>query len=163
MQFGQQLERHLPQSQIWHLWIEVLRRYHGRKWQFSRTLRFRSSASGVWGLLWTFLPWCYKVHPDTFPPSGTTKASEQPANSPFGHIVLRRARHVQVGRNTSFDDNTTIAIWVCWLSSKVVHCKFCCVDCTNQVDIYDLQIWLDRRKRRICSVLDDESLQTIFK
>lgn len=56
---------------------------------------------------------------------------------------------VSVTSDAALDDQTAVSGNIVWLSPEVMHGKLGCIGCPEQVDLYDSQVGLDRRLRRV--------------
>src|SRR6266511_3130408 len=89
------------------------------------------------------LPGCNDVDANTLLPRGASKASHDSSNAEFRHIVLWRARLIQVACQTTDHDQTSISLGGLGLPIEIVHCQLYSVQRGNAVHVHNLEIWFD--------------------
>ena len=69
----------------------------------------------------------------------SAQTSHDSSHAPFRGTILRRARLVEVTRETCGHDEAAVATF--GVAGEVVGCKLYCVHYSGQINLQDLEIW----------------------
>lgn len=93
---------------------------------------------------WAFSPWASQVHPNAVHGRGPPHTSHQGPAPPFRCHVLGDARYIQETDKAGIDDEATVVIDVKRMLHEIVACQLQRVNHTDQIDMQNLELWLDR-------------------